>query len=116
MHGFNVFFWSFFCCLVLAKPWSGTTAQTANGPIVGHRASNRSHVIEYLGIPYAEPPVGPWRFAAPQKYTTKKKVIASQFVSQSRQSMAHQILLLISSSQRMIEMLPAVTIHLLTCF
>ncbi|QIW95499.1 hypothetical protein AMS68_001017 [Peltaster fructicola] len=44
-------------------------AKTSNGPIVGHIASNQTSVVEYLGIPYAAPPVGQLRFAAPQPYT-----------------------------------------------
>lgn len=58
-----------------AKPWnwsgydhSHLIAHTSNGPILGHIAPNRSSVVEYLGIPYAAPPVGELRFAAPQAY------------------------------------------------
>lgn len=43
-------------------------ALTSNGPIIGHQAHNGSDVIEYLGIPYAQPPVGNLRFAPPEKY------------------------------------------------
>ncbi len=60
---------------------SGITVQTANGPIVGHQASNRSKVSEYLGIPYAQPPIGPLRFAAPQRYGASETFVASKFVS-----------------------------------
>lgn len=81
MHSLSIFILSFLCFSVRVKSWKHTTVRTANGPIVGHRASNRSHVIEYLGIPYAEPPLGALRFAAPQKYATYKKLIASKFVS-----------------------------------
>ena len=55
--------------------------ETVNGPIVGHQASHRGEVSEFLGIPYAKPPVGLLRFAAPQKYTTKGRFVASKFVS-----------------------------------
>ena len=78
MHRFLVFsflFWS----VVFAR---GTfVVKTVNGLIVGHRASHRNEVSEFLGIPYAKPPVGLLRFAAPQKYTTKGKLVASKFVS-----------------------------------
>lgn len=56
------------------------TVQTANGPVVGHSAVNRSRVVEYLGIPYAQPPIGSLRFAAPQKYTAYKTFVAAEFV------------------------------------
>ncbi|SPQ24842.1 b05a4d56-04e7-4832-8fd7-1777951de8d0 [Thermothielavioides terrestris] len=42
------------------------TVATSNGPVTGHIAPNTSCVVEYLGIPYAKPPVGDLRFAAPQ--------------------------------------------------
>ncbi|KAH7069523.1 cholinesterase precursor [Paraphoma chrysanthemicola] len=42
--------------------------QTTSGGIIGHQASNRTSVTEFLGIRYAEPPVGELRFAAPKKY------------------------------------------------
>lgn len=78
MHQFLLFsflFWS----VVFAR--RTCVVQTANGLIVGHRASHRSEVSEFLGIPYAKPPVGLLRFAAPQKYTTKGRFVASKFVS-----------------------------------
>lgn len=78
MHRFLIIsflFWS----LVLAR---GTcVVKTVNGLVVGHRASHRSEVSEFLGIPYAKPPVDLLRFAAPQKYTTKGRFVASKFVS-----------------------------------
>ncbi|KAH9437411.1 hypothetical protein MCOR02_001068 [Pyricularia oryzae] len=43
--------------------------ETTNGRVIGHVASNTSCVVEYLGIPYAKPPVGQLRFAAPEKIT-----------------------------------------------
>ncbi|KAH7356153.1 cholinesterase precursor [Pyrenochaeta sp. MPI-SDFR-AT-0127] len=42
--------------------------QTTSGTLIGHQASNRSYVTEFLGIRYAEAPVGELRFAAPKKY------------------------------------------------
>jgi carboxylesterase type B len=32
-------------------------------------------------VPYAQPPLGDLRFAAPQKYTVKKAYTAAKFVS-----------------------------------
>ncbi|KAL8917378.1 MAG: hypothetical protein Q9172_005880 [Xanthocarpia lactea] len=53
---------------VLPKFSHGTCIQTSNGCLIGHQAPNASDVIEYLGIPYAQPPVGHLRFAAPVAY------------------------------------------------
>lgn len=49
------------------KPAS-LTVQTTNGAVIGHPAFNASSVVEYLGIPYAQPPVGALRFAPPQRF------------------------------------------------
>lgn len=46
------------------------TVHTSNGPIIGHVAPNTSCVLEFLGIPYAKPPIGGLRFAPPQRITT----------------------------------------------
>lgn len=54
---------------------------TANGPIIGHPVSYHNGLSEFLGIPYAKPPVESLRFAAPQKYTKKGTFVASRFVS-----------------------------------
>src|SRR5579859_4253189 len=59
----------------------GATVQTCQGPIIGHSASNRSHVNEFLGIPYAQPPIGSLRFDAPPKYTNYETFDALNFVS-----------------------------------
>lgn len=41
---------------------------TTSGLVIGHAASNRSEVSEFLGVRYAEPPVGNLRFAPPKRY------------------------------------------------
>ena len=43
---------------------SGAVVQTASGPICGTTATNG--VQEWLGVPYAAPPVGSLRWAPPQ--------------------------------------------------
>jgi hypothetical protein len=59
----------------------GQTVFTSSGPVKGHAAPYASEVSEYLGIPYAAPPVGDLRFAAPQPYAGTKSVInATSFV------------------------------------
>lgn len=57
------------------------TVQTQSGAITGHRAPNAKDVWEYLGIPYAQPPLEDLRFAAPKKYTKKGPYNAAKFVS-----------------------------------
>ena len=73
-----------FLCLSLihAHPFQvGSTVQTSSGAIIGHAAQNRKRVSEYLGIPYAKPPLGDLRFAAPQTYSSAQTYNASTFVS-----------------------------------
>jgi Carboxylesterase family len=67
---------------VSASNWIvGQAVKTTSGTIIGHAASKRSAVSEYLGIPFAQPPLGKLRFAAPQPFKSNGKVIASNFVS-----------------------------------
>ncbi|KAF2674097.1 alpha/beta-hydrolase [Microthyrium microscopicum] len=44
---------------------AGQTVKTTSGDITGQPSSWKPEVSEYLGIPYAEPPVGKLRWAAP---------------------------------------------------
>lgn len=73
MRGFAAFaVW--LCAFSLAhaatRP-SFRTVETENGRITGHRSAKVNGVWEYLGIPYAQPPLGDLRFAAPQKYNSR---------------------------------------------
>jgi hypothetical protein len=56
---------------------------TSSSTWIGHQAPNRSSVTEFLGIRYAEAPVGELRFAAPRKYVAPVDAIfeASEWVS-----------------------------------
>jgi hypothetical protein len=62
----------------------GQTVQTTSGPVEGHAASVASGVSEYLGIPYAQPPVGSLRFQPPVRYSAASKIDGKSFVSYSR--------------------------------
>jgi len=55
------------------------TVPTSNGAVTGHVAPETSCVLEYLGIPYAKPPVGELRFAAPQPIDRQSPYTAANF-------------------------------------
>ncbi|KAF2499004.1 alpha/beta-hydrolase [Lophium mytilinum] len=57
----------------------GQTVDTGSGSVVGHAAPIASAVSEYLGIPYAQPPVKNLRFAPPLAYTGNSTINASAF-------------------------------------
>ena len=59
----------------------GQVVDTSSGLVTGHAATYYSEVSEYLGIPYAKPPMGDLRFAAPVKYTGSSALNGSAFVS-----------------------------------
>ncbi|KAI0482041.1 carboxylesterase [Xylariaceae sp. FL0804] len=59
------------------------TVGTTNGEITGHQAPNCSDLIEFLGIPFAQPPTGSLRFEAPVKYAGHGHQIASRWVGGS---------------------------------
>jgi len=54
---------------IAASPVQSSRVQTTTGGIIiGHGASNKTSVTEFLGVRYAEAPVGKLRFAAPKRY------------------------------------------------
>ncbi|KAH8668793.1 carboxylesterase [Xylariales sp. PMI_506] len=55
------------------------TVQTSSGPVEGHEAPNAAGVSEYLGIPYAEPPVGDLRWKEPVKYGSNLTINGASF-------------------------------------
>ena len=58
----------------------GQVVQTSSGAVQGHASRNFSHVSEYLGVPYAQPPVGNLRFQPPVKFSGTKAINASSYV------------------------------------
>jgi cholinesterase len=58
----------------------GQIVETSSGPVAGHAATNYSEVSEYLGLPYAQAPVGDLRFLAPVKYAGSSMLNGSVFV------------------------------------
>lgn len=68
-----------------ATNWTiGQTVQTSSGPVTGHAAQNQSEISEYLGIPFAQPPVGNLRFAAPVKFTGTAPLNGTTYVGNLR--------------------------------
>lgn len=57
----------------------GQEVNTTSGIIHGHAAANRTEVSEYLGIPFAQPPLEGLRFAAPKPYRSSTHFNASSF-------------------------------------
>ncbi|GKT78200.1 carboxylesterase [Colletotrichum tofieldiae] len=61
-------------------PWTiGQSVQTTSGPVQGHAASGAVQVSEYLGIPYAQPPIGTLRFQPPAKFVGSSTINGSSF-------------------------------------
>jgi carboxylesterase type B len=58
----------------------GQDVKTSSGTIMGHAGALKKEVSEYLGIPYAKPPVGDLRFASPVKFTGSGSFNASTYV------------------------------------
>jgi len=72
----------------IAAPTNCSGVETSSGTLVGHPSSNKTHVTEFLGIRYAEAPVGELRFAAPKKYEAPAGTVfeASEWVSNQKKS------------------------------
>lgn len=77
------------CCAVGATlpkngRWNFTVGQgiqTFSGLVLGQPASSRTRVSQYLGIPFARPPLGNLRFAAPQAFSGTGIINATAYVS-----------------------------------
>jgi Carboxylesterase family len=57
----------------------GQSVKTSSGSVVGHASPWKPEVSEYLGIPFAKPPVGELRWAAPKKYEGNGTIGAHKF-------------------------------------
>ena len=61
------------------------TVSTSNGRITGHTAPEAEGVYEFLGIPFAQPPLGDLRFAPPAglspAVSSAAPFVADKFVS-----------------------------------
>jgi hypothetical protein len=67
----------------LSTSWTvGQEVKTSTGLIKGHTAAwpLNSEVSEYLGIPYAKPPLGSLRFAPPVPNISNGSYIADKWV------------------------------------
>lgn len=62
----------------------GQTVNTTSGPVDGHAASNNTEVSEYLGIPFAEPPVDDLRWQRPVAYNDTAPINGTAFVSRNQ--------------------------------
>jgi hypothetical protein len=61
----------------------GQVVQTSSGPVSGHPASVNTDVSEYLGIPFAVPPVGNLRWQPPQLYNGTVPINGTDYVRHS---------------------------------
>lgn len=67
-----------------ASNWTvGQVVQTSSGQVTGHPATVNTGVSEYLGIPYAIPPIGELRWTAPQQYNGTGPINGTKFVCKS---------------------------------
>ncbi|KAM0331461.1 hypothetical protein ACHAQA_003137 [Verticillium albo-atrum] len=53
--------------------------ETTSGTLEGHFSDWQPQVTEFLGVPYAKPPVGSLRFAAPQPLVSQETIEAKTF-------------------------------------
>jgi cholinesterase len=68
--------------VAVPQEWKvGQTVKTTSGSILGHAGKVKAQVSEYLGIPFAQPPVGELRWASPKAFKSDKTFNASDYVS-----------------------------------
>ncbi|KAI9654263.1 MAG: hypothetical protein M1831_005428 [Alyxoria varia] len=59
----------------------GAPIKTTSGTVHGHRAPNATTVGEYLGIPFAKPPLEKLRFAPPEPFQGEQDIHADEFTT-----------------------------------
>jgi hypothetical protein len=74
----------------------GQGVNTTSGFVIGHAASNRTGVSEYLGIRFAQAPVGSLRWAAPVRYKGIGTINATEFVSRSPNKSMTELISIVS--------------------
>jgi cholinesterase len=63
----------------------GNEVKTTSGTVLGQASKWQPEVSEYLGVPFAKPPEGDLRWAAPETITDSSKVInATKYVRCNR--------------------------------
>lgn len=67
---------------------------TASGIVEGQIASDTDGVSEYLGIPYARPPVGRLRWAPPERFSGSSIIKATAFVGLTTRRICYHVLML----------------------
>jgi hypothetical protein len=67
-------------CSAVPQP-EACSVHTSSGLVTGKQSSLRPEVNEYLGIPFARPPVGSLRWVPPSIYSGTGAINATQFVS-----------------------------------
>lgn len=72
---------TFLATLTACSPISSSDilVQTSSGPVYGFYNDTAPDVRQFLGIPYAEPPVGSLRFAPPQTKEPNGTIKATKF-------------------------------------
>jgi cholinesterase len=80
-YSFSFLYWSIATLyLQFASAWQiGEQVKTSSGPVKGHASSWQPDVSEYLGIPYALPPVGLLRWTTPRPFTGDTVIQAQKF-------------------------------------
>lgn len=72
-----------------SSDWTvGQVVKTSSGLVSGHGSSVNTDVSEYLGIPYAVPPVGDLRWTAPEAFKGTKAINGTSFVGYSFSSLS----------------------------
>ncbi|KAH8649770.1 carboxylesterase [Ilyonectria robusta] len=62
------------------QTWAvGQTVATTSGKVIGHAAPVANEVSEYLGIPFAQPPIGSLRFEPPVPFNGSHHINATEF-------------------------------------